>query len=178
MASVFTHPVVVLGLYAAMPAARPAGRVLAAGMLLSLLPDVDVIGFAYGIRYGDLLGHRGLSHSLAVAALLALLLAPPLADTRPERPRVALFLFLAAASHGLLDSFTDGGLGVALLAPFSEQRFFAPWRPIAVSPIGVRAFFGEWGVRVLDSEIRWVWLPTLALVAAVSGWRRWRARDD
>ena len=172
----FTHPVLVLGLYAAMPAPRLRNRVLAAGVLLCLLPDIDVLGFAFGIPYQHPLGHRGLSHSLAFAALLALLVTPLLGETRSAGPRVAVFLFLAAASHGVLDSFTDGGLGIALLAPFSEQRLFAPWRPIAVSPIGIKAFFGEWGLRVMASELRWVWLPTLALVAPLLAWRRWRAR--
>jgi membrane-bound metal-dependent hydrolase YbcI (DUF457 family) len=48
-----------------------------------------------------------------------------------------LLLFLAAASHPLLDMLTDGGLGVALLAPFSWSRYFFPFRPIPVSAIGV-----------------------------------------
>src|SRR5262245_46721519 len=43
---------------------------------LSLLPDVDVIGFALGVRYADPWGHRGATHSfafaLAVAAIAAL----------------------------------------------------------------------------------------------------------
>ena len=30
----------------------------------ALLHDADVIGFAFGIEYGDLFGHRGLSHSV------------------------------------------------------------------------------------------------------------------
>ena len=32
---------------------------------------------------------------------------------------------------------TDGGLGCALLWPFSLSRYFAPWRPIPVAPIGL-----------------------------------------
>ncbi|MCA8967543.1 MAG: metal-dependent hydrolase, partial [Planctomycetes bacterium] len=87
--------------------------------------------------------------------------------------RAAVFLFLATASHGLLDAFTDGGLGIALLAPFSSMRWFAPWRPIAVAPIGVGAFFSEWGLRVMVSELRWVWLPVLAVAGPVAWWR-WR----
>jgi inner membrane protein len=42
------------------------------------------------------------------------------------------------ATHGLLDTLTDGGLGIALLWPFSNERFFAPWRPLPVAPIGLR----------------------------------------
>jgi inner membrane protein len=77
----------------------------------------------------------------------------------------ALALYFAAitATHPLLDALTDGGLGVALFAPFSPDRYFLPWRPIEVSPIGP-SFFSERGFHVLISEIRWVWLPSLALV--------------
>ena len=59
---------------------------------------------------------------------------------------------------------TNGGLGVALLAPFSEERFFFSFRPIQVSPIGAGAFFTEWGLRVLKSEGLWVGLPSARLV--------------
>jgi len=37
----------------------------------AMLPDADVLGFSFGIDYGDLLGHRGLTHSLFFAALIA-----------------------------------------------------------------------------------------------------------
>src|SRR5215831_7502105 len=50
--------------------------------------------------------------------------------------RFALFayLFLATASHGVLDAMTNGGLGVAFFSPFDTTRYFLPWRPIRVSP--------------------------------------------
>jgi inner membrane protein len=53
-----------------------------------------------------------------------------------------------------------------LFAPFSNERYFFPWRPIEVSPIGVGSFFSEWGLRVIGSELRWVWLPS-AVVSAL-----------
>ena len=36
-----------------------------------MIPDIDVIGFRFGIHYGDFWGHRGFTHSLVFAALLA-----------------------------------------------------------------------------------------------------------
>ena len=41
----------------------------------SALPDLDVIGFRFGIHYGDFWGHRGFTHSLVFAALLASVVA-------------------------------------------------------------------------------------------------------
>ncbi len=80
-----------------------------------------------------------------------------------SRVSLAVFFTLAIASHLALDSLTNGGLGVALFAPFDRTRYFAPWRPIEVSPIGTD-FFSTRGLMVLASEIIWIWLPALALV--------------
>jgi inner membrane protein len=81
------------------------------------------------------------------------------------RLRIWLFLFAAIASHGILDAFTNGGLGVALLAPFTAERYFFPVTPIQVSPIGW-GFFSERGLRALISEMLWVWTPSLAVLGA------------
>ena len=74
-----------------------------------------------------------------------------------------LYLALAMASHGLFDAFTNGGLGVALLAPFSNERFFFPWQPIEVSPLGLSRIFSARGVEVLASELLWVGIPSLGV---------------
>ncbi len=81
--------------------------------------------------------------------------------------QAAVFVFICAASHPLLDAMTSGGLGVALAWPWSEQRFFAPWRPIRVSPFAPQ-FFSARGIATLFSELRWVWLP---LASAVVAWK-------
>ncbi len=97
---------------------------------------------------------------------------PRLAPTK-ARPTVAstvqaaVFVFVCAASHPLLDALTSGGLGVALAWPWSEHRFFAPWRPIRVSPFAPQ-FFSARGLATLLSELRWVWLP---LAGAVIAWK-------
>ena len=41
------------------------------GAACAVVPDVDVFGFWLGIPYEDLLGHRGLTHSLGFAAVLS-----------------------------------------------------------------------------------------------------------
>jgi inner membrane protein len=70
---------------------------------------------------------------------------------------------LITASHGVLDALTNGGLGVAFFSPFDTRRYFFPWRPIWVSPIGGRALFSSRALQVMAHEI-WVWGPALALV--------------
>jgi inner membrane protein len=76
------------------------------------------------------------------------------------------YLLIAALSHPLLDMLTDGGLGIALFYPFSTGRYFFPWRPISVSPIG-GAFFSRAGLEVILSELKWIWLPCGAVALAV-----------
>ena len=113
---------------------------MAAWSALSLLPDVDVIGFGMGVAYGDPWGHRGATHSLtfSVALGVALGLAAPI--RRLPAVRTAVFASLVLVSHALLDTLTDGGLGSALLWPFDLTRYFAPWNPIPVAPIGLDFF--------------------------------------
>ena len=146
---------------------RVTGRLLLAGVVASMLPDLDVLAFRFGIAYADAFGHRGASHALSTAGLVGLIGA---ALSRPlgVRPAVAfLFLFGAMASHGLLDTLTNGGHGVALFWPWSAERFFAPLQPIEVSPIGLSRFLSERGLTVLASEAVWIWLPCAALALAL-----------
>jgi len=130
-----------------------------------MLPDLDVIAFGFGIEYGSMFGHRGITHSLAFAILVGLAV-PTLFFSSAQIPKWTLALYFAAVtvSHPLLDMLTNGGLGVALFAPFSNERFFFPWRPIEVSPIGA-GFFSERGLSVVASEALWIWVPSILIVA-------------
>ncbi|UQA62994.1 metal-dependent hydrolase [Polyangium aurulentum] len=117
---------------------------------LSLLPDADVIAFQLGIPYSAPFGHRGASHSFVAAAAVGLLVG--LASKRSKRARTGLLAFATVASHGLLDTLTDGGLGMALLWPFTNARYFAPWRPIPVAPIGL-GVLSQRGFYVMAVEL-------------------------
>lgn len=128
-----------------------------------MLPDADVIAFTLGIPYHSDFGHRGFTHSLLSAAAIALIGTWRHRSLHTSAWFAFWFLFVAGASHGLLDAFTNGGLGIALLWPFNNERWFAPLQFIQVSPIGA-GFFSARGVRVLQSELLYVWLP-LAVVA-------------
>jgi len=89
--------------------------------------------------------------------------------------RLLLVFFAVAVVHDVLDAMTDGGLGVAFFAPFENSRYFLPWRPIPVAPIGgLDVLFTRRGMGVLISEIGMVWMPG-ALLTAVVLWCRRRA---
>lgn len=121
--------------------------------VLSLWPDADAIGFLFGVKYADQLGHRGATHSVVVALALGAL-SYGYAKRRGWRAsRLAAVLTAVLVSHGLLDTLTyGGGLGCALLWPFSAARFWAPWRPIPISPIGL-AILSPYGIYVLLVEL-------------------------
>ena len=155
MPSIVTHPAVAL-LRTWFP--RVSSRAAVAGAIATILPDGDVLAFALDIPYEDMLGHRGLTHSIAFAFVTALLFTLLI----ERRPATFTFLFLCARSHPVLDALTNGGLGVAFFAPFSNERYFFPWTPIRVSPIGAR-FFSARGLATLTSEVVWVWFPVGAL---------------
>jgi len=161
MPTMFTHPAIPLAIGTGLGKKTVSGKLLVLGILFSILPDFDVIAFKFGIPYSSQWGHRGFTHSLFFAALMSIAFAYPLA-TKLElsRARIFAFLFIAMASHGVLDMFTDGGLGIALLWPISEARYFWPYPVIKVSPIGM-TFFSSWGMQTLISEFFWIWLPSL-----------------
>lgn len=129
-----------------------------------------------GIAYANEFGHRGFSHSLAFAGVLGITAALFAPELRTKRRTATLFIFFAAASHGLLDMLTNGGLGVALFWPITDARYFFPLRVIDVSPIGLHRFLGSSGMRALKSELLWVWLPTMFLGLVAYLVRRVRAR--
>lgn len=99
---------------------------------LALLPDLDVVAFAFGIPYTDPFGHRGASHAIVTGVVVGGLIGYLVG-----RRRGAVLGAIVMVSHGLFDTLTTGGEGVALLWPLSDARFFAPVRPIPVAPIGV-----------------------------------------
>ena len=180
MASAFSHAFVAIAIGKTYTGARMPARFWLLSAVCAVVPDVDVVGFALGIRYDDVLGHRGLTHSLAFALLLAfVVVALAFRDkriwTRGWWALVAYF-FIVTASHGALDALTDGGLGVAFCAPFDATRYFFPWRPVAVSPIGVAPFFSRRGLEVILSELVWLWLPAAALVVGAWAFRKLTGR--
>jgi inner membrane protein len=177
MPSIPTHAFAALSIGSLLGPGERRRALVATGALLAVLPDADVIGFGFGISYADTFGHRGFSHSLIFAAVAAAVACWVFARrTGPDRALgpVALFLAVAAVSHGVLDAFTDGGLGVAFFSPFSNRRYFFPWRPIAVSPISLGRFFSGRGLAVVTSELLTIWLPGAALMVAMAWARRRR----
>jgi len=167
MASAFTHAIAALAIGTAFRRVGAPARFWVVGAACAALPDLDAIGYRLGVPYDSVFGHRGFTHSILFAALLATAALLLFRDEEwaHHRRRVWFFLFLATVSHGVLDAMTTGGHGVAFFAPFANERYFFPWRPIEVSPLSIRRFFTARGAAVMESELLWVWVPAAILAA-------------
>jgi inner membrane protein len=163
MPTILSHAAVPIALGLGLGARTIPRRLLITGIVASMLPDLDVLAFRFNVAYADSFGHRGASHSLAFALLLALVAMVGARSLKSDARTAFLFVSICAASHGLLDMLTNGGLGVALWWPVSPDRLFAPWQMIEVSPLALRRLFSGRGLEVLRSEFLWVWLPALLL---------------
>ena len=122
-------------------------------IVCAIFADIDVIFFRFGIPYDHFLGHRGFFHSPFFALLLAMAVVLIFYRTSRRWWAYLAYFFFVTAINGMLDAFTNGGLGVAFLAPFSNKRYFFPWRPLVVSPIGAKWFFTKWGMRAMMSDV-------------------------
>ena len=133
------------------PGQRPSPATWLFWSAVSMLPDADVIGFSFGVRYADEWGHRGATHSLAFAVAVGIALGVAALLFRRPVLRTAVTAMIVLGSHPLLDTLTNGGLGCALFWPFDSTRYFAPWTPIPVAPIGL-GYLSPYGLFVAVTE--------------------------
>jgi len=148
---------------------RPGWRSTVTWSALSMLPDADVIGFSLGVKYEDPWGHRGATHSFAFALIVGVVTGVMARWFKRPAWRTALFATVVLATHPILDTMTDGGLGCALFWPFDLTRYFAPWQPIQVAPIGL-AFLSPYGAIVALSEMV-LFLPLFVFALRPSDFR-------
>lgn len=168
MPTIVTHAAIPLALGFGFGRKIIPGKLLIVGVAASMLPDIDVYGSRLGIAFNDIMGHRGVTHSLFLAALTAFYVGFSARFLGAKGWIAFLFTFVAMASHGLLDMLTTGGPGVALYWPWSDERMFFPVQVIRVSPIRLSSFFSERGVNVMISELAWVWFPCMAAMLVMS----------
>ena len=181
MASGLTHLFTAAALGKTYTGEKMLPRFWVLASVCAVLPDLDVLGYYYGIRYADLFGHRGFTHSLFFAMLLGLVVVVAAFRTVPALSKqwwgLVGFFFAVTASHGVLDAMTDKGYGIAFFLPFDSTRYFLPWRPIYASPMRISRFFSRTGCEIVAGEILWIWGP-LTLVAASAWWYRRKKRPS
>jgi len=134
----------------------------------AVIPDADVIMFNFGYSYSHPLGHRGFSHSILFAFILAFGIRAIFYTKVKYFSKIGIVLFfaffLATLSHSFLDAMTTGGKGVGFFIPFENSRYFFSWRPILVSPLGAGRFFSKWGWEVLKNEAFYIGIPAVSML--------------
>jgi inner membrane protein len=178
VATIVSHFLIGWGTYRFADAGRDPRRTgPAVAGLLSMLPDADSLLMPW-VRYHEPWGHRGMTHSLAFAALAGTVAAIAIRG-RVTFPRgtlaLAALLGAVTASHGVLDALTDGGLGIAFFAPVDHTRYFLPVEPIPVSPITTNLFDpGVLHVLSVEALLLWPWALVLWTARAPAPrWLRW-----
>ena len=103
---------------------RTLGRkALVYGAIIGMLPDADVLVRLSSDMYAEMLHHRGITHSLFFAPLIAPIMGWFCNNFYKQQllPSWIGLWFWALITHPLLDVFTV--YGTQLLAPFSDHRF-------------------------------------------------------
>lgn len=176
MPSAFTHILVGGALGKTCTEEKVPAKFWVLAAACSIIPDIDAIGFYFGIKYGSVFGHRGFFHSLTFASIVSLLVVLLAYPTVPRFSKkwwnLLAFFFFVTASHGFLDAMTDKGMGIGFFIPFDNTRYFLPWRPVDASPMSIPRFFSHAGIEVLMREIIWIWLPMIAFSAGVTMFRK------
>ena len=126
-----------------------------------MFPDADVFITSLGPHDSILAGHRGASHSLLMAATIAMAGGVLARRYGWNGIRTMLAVMLAIGSHGLLDALGEGGRAIPLFWPLSEHRFRAPWQFLPDAPRGLK--FISWH-GLVDAVLEFVYfLPVIIL---------------
>jgi inner membrane protein len=178
MASAFGHAYAAFVMGKSFYSKKGLSWLIFTGIVCSIVPDLDVVSFSLGIPYESFWGHRGFTHSFVFSIILGFASTFLFEQNIASRKFILIwfYLFACTASHAILDAMTSGGLGVAFFAPFDNTRYFLPWRPIKVSPIGASKFFGEWGLKVLLNEAIWIGIPSTIYLILVAIFKRLRSK--
>lgn len=135
--------------------------------ICSMVPDADFAGWIMHVPYDSMWGHRGFTHSLFFAMILAAAVSVVYYFRgNPAASKIflaAITIFVVTASHGVVDACTNGGLGVGFFIPFHNDRYFFPFRPLAVSPMGL-GILSSYGLTVLKIEMLWINLPCMVVL--------------
>lgn len=173
MPSAFGHALFAASLTPFRPYRGNLLSTLLISMACATIPDLDVIGFDFGIKYGDMLGHRGITHSILFAMLLGMSISYFFFKEKCiDFISISWYFFICTISHGIFDAMTTGGLGVGFFIPFSGERYFFPFRPIPVSPLNIESFFTAYGWSILKQELFFIGILSFFIATSGYFWRK------
>ena len=95
------------------------------GLFIGTLPDLDIIIYPWLDKVQKLSWHRGISHSILICFLAAIILGWLIAKIHHKKEvttkQATWFVFITWATHVAIDCFTS--YGTQILEPFSHYRF-------------------------------------------------------
>ncbi len=98
---------------------------MAWGLLIGTLPDLDIIVYPWLDKIQKLSWHRGVSHSILMCFIAALVLGWLLAKLHRKqgvtRKQATWFVFVTWVTHVAIDCFTS--YGTQIFEPFHDHRF-------------------------------------------------------
>ena len=142
---------VVGALYSRQAGAPPRAAILAFAAL-ALAPDLDLLMGLFGVRPNIPIAHRGITHSVVFSLAVALAAGALARGSSRRRFLTGIWIFVALASHGLLDAMCQLGNGPMLLWPLTHTQFEFPWRPIPGVLLGEGHFLPRQVIRTLIVE--------------------------
>jgi len=176
MATIFSHPIPVLAVAAACGPKYIPPRLAVAMLIASVLPDIDMIGYALDYHYPSHFAHRGFTHSLIFALAVGLLALATAPHMKTKRVIAFFAVLLATLSHSFLDALGGGWYGVPLFWPFDEARYNLPWPSFISSCLSCwnppRLFSTWWADRFIRIELLTVWTPCAIFALAGFLFRR------
>lgn len=173
MPTAVTHAFAALALGRTAISTRAGWPFWGASLACSLLPDLDVGLFFYGVSYASRFGHRGVIHGIPFAVAAGVLVGW-LMWRRRWLPVGwgwwvgGLYFTALLLLHSFLDALTAAEIGLAWWSPFSATRYHFPWQPIPIAPFYPDEYLSREGWRVIRTEALYMWLPAAGIV--VAGW--------
>ena len=100
-------------------------KAMAWGVFIGTLPDLDIIAYPWLDKVQQLSWHRGMSHSILMCFVAALVLGWLLAKIHRKRGvtqrQATWFVFITWLTHVAIDCFTS--YGTQIFEPFHNHRF-------------------------------------------------------
>lgn len=159
MATFITHSLFGAGAaYAISQPQQLSRRFIVLSTFCQWVPDVDTLTYLLPLAETHPLGHRGFTHSVFFACILAFVIVRlfyrQFTPVHRQYWGLSLWFFLATLSHGLLDALVDSKLGVAFFCPFDTQRYVFTWRPLLDVPIDISMLTSPhfWYAQLLEFQ--------------------------
>lgn len=165
MPSPLTHLIVSVPINALIMKQENKKKIIFFSFFAAIAADFDYVGYLFNFGNLSFFGHRGFTHSIFFAIVIATLICIVFFRNVDFKSKAFLFLlfnfFLAALSHPLLDYLINQNNGVALFFPFSTERFSFPFAPINEEICSAFEYYRKYFWLVLKVEIIYLIFPAI-----------------